>query len=101
LFAKLLPGKYEFDVKCKTKSSNWSEPAAFLFTIRPPFWDTWWFRLLIIAMAASLIIVFFRNRVRKIEQRALINHQLVELEMTALAQMNRICYNALQYRLGN
>ncbi len=97
LFAKLLPGKYKFDVKCKTKNSNWSEPATFFFTIRPPFWDMWWFRILIIAMAASLIIVFFRNRVKKIEQKALINHQLIELEMTALkAQMNpHFIYNAL------
>ena len=97
LFAKLLPGKYKFDVKGKTKSSNWSEPATFFFTIRPPFWETWWFRILIIAMAASLIIVFFRNRVKKIEQKALINNQLIELEMTALkAQMNpHFIYNAL------
>ncbi len=97
LFAKLLPGKYTFSVKCKTRNSNWSEAAIFSFTLRHPFWETWWFRLLIIAMAASLIIVFFRNRIKKIEQKAFINHQLVELEMTALkAQMNpHFIYNAL------
>ena len=97
LFAKLLPGKYTFSVKCKTRNSNWSEAAIFSFTLGHPFWETWWFRLLIIAMAASLIIVFFRNRVKKIQQKALINNQLVELEMTALkAQMNpHFIYNAL------
>ena len=97
LFAKLLPGKYTFNVKCKTGNSGWSEATVFSFTIKPPFWDTWWFRLLIIIMAASLLIAFFRNRVKKIEQQAFIKNQLIELEMTALkAQMNpHFIYNAL------
>ncbi len=97
LFAKLLPGKYKFSVKCKTRNSGWSEASIFSFTIRPPFWNIWWFRLIIITMAASLIIVFYRNRIKKIGQQALIRNQLVELEMTALkAQMNpHFIYNAL------
>ncbi|MBC7866959.1 MAG: histidine kinase [Gloeobacteraceae cyanobacterium ES-bin-316] len=97
LFAKLLPGKYTFNVKCKTRNSQWSEAAVFSFTIRPAFWDRWWFRSIIIAMAASLIIFFFKSRVKKIQQQAFLNNQLVELEMTALkAQMNpHFIYNAL------
>ena len=97
LFAKLEPGKYEFSVKCRTKNSKWSEASVFSFTIGYPFWDTWWFRSLAIAMVASLIIAFFRNRVKKIKLQALINNQLTELEMTALkAQMNpHFIYNAL------
>lgn len=97
LFAKLLPGKYKFSVKCKTKNSSWSVAANFSFTIKPPFWNTWWFRLIMIIMAASLILAFYRNRVKKIQQQALLQNQLMELEMTALkAQMNpHFIYNAL------
>jgi ligand-binding sensor domain-containing protein len=97
LFAKLLPGKYSFNVKCKTKNSGWSKVAIFSFIIKPPFWNSWWFRLIIIVMAASLIIALYRNRVKKIEQQASLHNQLVELEMTALkAQMNpHFIYNAL------
>jgi len=97
LFAKLLPGTYKFAVKCKTKNSEWSDATEFSFVIKPPFWNTWWFRLLIIAAAASLIIAFYRSRVKKIQKNALLNNQLVELEMTALkAQMNpHFIYNAL------
>jgi ligand-binding sensor domain-containing protein len=96
-FAQLPAGKYQFIVRAKERASGWSKPAVFGFTIKPPFWGRWWFRILIIAFAAVIIISIFRARIRKIRQDAFIGNQLKELEMKALkAQMNpHFIYNAL------
>ena len=77
--------------------SGWSQPAIFQFTITPPFWEKWWFRFIIIAMAAYTIVSIFRSRIGKIKHQAFIENQLRELEMKALkAQMNpHFIYNAL------
>jgi LytS/YehU family sensor histidine kinase len=96
-FAQLPAGKYKFIVRAKDRASGWSRPTVFEFTITPPFWDKWWFRVIIIVMASCLIIGLFRFRIKKIEKDAFIENQLKELEMKALkAQMNpHFIYNAL------
>ncbi|MBS1609373.1 MAG: histidine kinase [Bacteroidetes bacterium] len=96
-FLKLLPGNYTFKVRVKNEDTDWSEPATFTFTIERPFWDKWWFRLLVIGLGASVIIYFYSRRIRAIREEAQIQNQLKELEMKALkAQMNpHFIYNAL------
>lgn len=96
-FVKLLPSKYIFKVKTKFIGGQWSEPALFEFEIRKPFWETWWFRLLMLAFASGLIVSIFRYRVGQIKTKTDIKHQLLDLEMKALkAQMNpHFIYNSL------
>lgn len=96
-FAQLPAGKYQFIVRAKDRASGWGQPAGFRFTITPPFWNKWWFRLAIIAIASFIIISIFRARIQKIKRDAFIENQLKELEMKALkAQMNpHFIYNAL------
>ncbi|MEO8852658.1 MAG: two-component regulator propeller domain-containing protein [Ginsengibacter sp.] len=96
-FAQLPPGKYRFYVKAKDLASPWSVPAVFSFTIKSPFWDQWWFRLAVIALAAFIIINIFKSRVRRIRNDAFVENQLKEMEMKALkAQMNpHFVFNAI------
>lgn len=96
-FSQLPAGKYQFIVRTKDRASGWSKPAVFGFTIKTPFWEKWWFRIMILAFAAVIIISIFRSRIGKIRQDAFIENQLKELEMKALkAQMNpHFIYNAL------
>jgi len=96
-FAQLPAGKYQFLVRAKDMASGWSKPAVFRFMITPPFWNRWWFRIIILAIAALIIVSIFRARVKKIRGDAFIENQLKELEMKALkAQMNpHFIYNAL------
>jgi ligand-binding sensor domain-containing protein len=96
-FAQLPAGKYQFMVRAKDRASGWSKPAVFGFTIKPSFWNKWWFRIIIIGIAALLIITIFKARIKKIRRNAFVQHQLKEQEMKALkAQMNpHFIYNAL------
>ncbi|MBL0183465.1 MAG: histidine kinase [Chitinophagaceae bacterium] len=96
-FVKLPPGKYNFKVKAKLTGSDWCEAVLFAFEIKKPFWETWWFRLLILAIASWIIVFIFRYRISQIKTKTEIKQQLLELEMKALkAQMNpHFVYNSL------
>ena len=95
--AELPAGKYQFLVKAKDRASGWSNPALFSFTIKPPFWNLWWFKLLVIALTAFIIIRLFMARIARIKKDADLAAQLTELEMKALkAQMNpHFVFNAI------
>lgn len=96
-FAELPSGKYQFMVKAKDRASGWSSPALFNFIINPAFWNQWWFRLVVIAFAAFIIINIFKARIRRIRNEAFVENQLKEMEMKALkAQMNpHFVFNAI------
>ncbi len=96
-FYQLSPGKYRFEVRSHIKGFDWSEPATFSFAIKKPFWETWWFRLLIIAAASALIVFIFRYRLTQLKTKSEMQNQIRELEMKALkAQMNpHFIHNAL------
>jgi two-component sensor histidine kinase len=59
-YTNLLPGNYTFQVKARNKDGVWSQdPASFSFTITPPFWQTWWFRILSAIILIGIIIEVF------------------------------------------
>lgn len=94
---KLAPGHFTFMVRARKNNSAWSEPSEFSFTIDPPFWITWWFRLAGIVAASLILVAIFRSQYRRIHKRLALQNQLRQLEMKALkAQMNpHFVYNAL------
>lgn len=97
-YPTLPPGKYTFNVNARSLQGTWGpEPATVQITILPPFWQTWWFRLLlgiaIVGTAGGIsyaIIGYYRNQ-SQIAQR------MVQLEGQALrANMNpHFVFNAL------
>ncbi len=55
-YTNLPPGTYRFEVRAANPDGVWNpHPAAFAFTIRPPWWRTWWaYVLYAITIAAAL-----------------------------------------------
>jgi signal transduction histidine kinase/ligand-binding sensor domain-containing protein/ActR/RegA family two-component response regulator len=55
-FAELAPGVYALEIEARTGDGPWSAvPAVLRFSIRPPWWQSWWFRLAVGAgLAASI-----------------------------------------------
>ena len=94
LYSNLSPGKYAFQLKAQMLGGNWQvEPIELIIVITPPFWQTWWFRILagLVLIATAFYLIRWRiTLVRKKEQqKALHEKQLIELEAKALrAQMN-------------
>jgi len=74
------------------------------FVIEPPFWSSWWFRILSVVVACFLLFVVYRYQIRKIIAKNNLINEKITLEnnlnksmITALkSQMNpHFFYNAL------
>jgi PAS domain S-box-containing protein len=65
-FTNLDPGSYVFRVKASNGDGVWTDAAtaALRIELRPPFWGTWWFRGLGLALTALALGVAHRVRVR-------------------------------------
>ncbi len=80
-YSSLSPGEYTFRVIARNKDGKESlEPASIRFTIRPPFWQTWWFLgtflILILLTAALAIMGYVKKEKVKVANEAR-NKQLV------------------------
>lgn len=71
-YNKIPHGEYIFKVYACNSDGVWSEqPAQLKIIIRPPFWATWWFRMLVIIFAFGLILAFNRARVNNMKKQRL------------------------------
>ena len=89
-FLFLKPGNYVLQVKAMNNSGIWSaKPSELKFTILPPWWQTWWFRILVVALLIAFGIAFYKNRIRKLKEKFATEKQHASLQLTAMrAQMN-------------
>lgn len=101
-FIGLPYGRYVFEVKAMNNDGRWSPQAARLvFEIKPPYWHTWWFRILIVVVVVGGVYRYIRYRIGVLERRASEKEQLykkaTEMEMRFLsAQMNpHFTFNAM------
>jgi streptogramin lyase len=107
-YSDLPPGKYTFKAKAVNSEGYWSKELSYPFTIFPPWWKTWWFRIATAACIIGLVYLLMRWRIRqkfhlrlerseKEKQLAELQQQKTELEIQALrAQMNpHFIFNSL------
>ncbi|MFI5138785.1 MAG: two-component regulator propeller domain-containing protein, partial [Sphingobacteriales bacterium] len=80
-------GKYTFKLKYQNASGSWSPVTSELqITIIPPFWLTWWFKLLALLFVTGSVYGFFRNRIEQIKAQKLIIEKQVEERTESLAK---------------
>ncbi|MFO0434930.1 MAG: two-component regulator propeller domain-containing protein [Sphingobacteriaceae bacterium] len=65
-YSNLNAGDYIFKAQAKLQGLDWSEPFTYKFSVRPPFWNTWWFRILMVIVTISIIGMIFRWRNRQL-----------------------------------
>jgi signal transduction histidine kinase/ligand-binding sensor domain-containing protein len=69
-YTNLPPGNYRFRVMACNNSGVWNEAGAFLdFTIAPAYYQTLWFRLLLVVAFLSVLFLLYRLRVQQVTQR--------------------------------
>jgi len=64
-YTNLSPGKYTFMVKASNNDGYWNpEPRSFKIQVLPPYWETIWFRglLILIVVLIPALVVFLRTR---------------------------------------
>ncbi len=88
-YASLQPGNFRFEVRTLGWNGQWGETDSYDFSIRSPFWQTWWFRGSAVLLLIVISWLLFKKRIRAIRHEADIRHRIAETEMKALrAQMN-------------
>lgn len=68
-FSKLIAGKYKFYVGV---NPNINVSNLLTIIVKPPFWQSWWFRLLVVLFVLSITVGYFASYIHqlKIKQRA-------------------------------
>lgn len=67
-YAQLPPGSYTFYVQSGNKSGVWNHaPASFSFLIQPPYWETWWFRMLVVLAVALGLYQVYLYKIKNIK----------------------------------
>ena len=102
MIANLKPGDYTFYARGRHPYDTWSgNQIAIPIKVNPPFWATWWFRGVALALGLYAAVSLVRYREKRIVARTnkenAIQQTMMELEMRALlAQMNpHFIFNAM------
>ncbi len=103
IYANLSPGNYTFKVKTANLDGIWGNERKMYVEIVPAFWQTTWFKSLILILIAAFLYWLYRNRLDKVnlknkiknehleiqKREAEFKRKLSEIEMAALrSQMN-------------
>lgn len=101
-FLNVAPGRYRFRARTANSDGVWGlQEASLNIVIYPPWWQTWTFRISMLALFIGLIWAANRRQILRTEHRekekAQVRQQLADLEMKALrSQMNpHFVFNAL------
>ncbi|HEX9659480.1 MAG TPA: two-component regulator propeller domain-containing protein, partial [Rhodothermales bacterium] len=86
-YTNVPPGEYVFRVKAANADGVWNEDGkAITVIIAPPFWQTWWFRILAFFGFTGLLYSGYAFRVRQIEERNRMLEEEVDKATTSLRQ---------------
>lgn len=73
MYRNLPPGKYSFKISASSAPGHWGSPLSYAFTIRPPWWLTWWAYtgyFLLFCGLAYLFFLFIKARLQLQNQLA-------------------------------
>ena len=95
-YTNLDPGTYVFKVKAANNDGVWSqEPTTLEITIVPPFWMSWYFKLIVSAMLVGLVFGFYKYRIRymrrqnvKLERQVKKRTRKIDAQATHLLKLN-------------
>jgi ligand-binding sensor domain-containing protein len=97
-FTNLSPGSYTFYLKGQNSNGFWSKTIRLRFYVEYPFWMTWWFIVLCVAILAATLLIIYRSITKGRERK---RNQL-KTELFALrSQLNpHFVFNSLNSLLS-
>jgi ligand-binding sensor domain-containing protein/signal transduction histidine kinase/DNA-binding response OmpR family regulator len=88
-FTNLDPGSYTLRIRYTDASGEWSAAEnELVITVLPPWWKTFWFRLVIMAVIMAAIVGIFYLRVNAIRKRNKVLKEEVERRTHELSEVN-------------
>lgn len=90
VYTNLEPGEYVFKVKASNNDRLWNENyRSIRIIITPPYYKTWWFKLLLSFVFIGLIFGTFKVRTRAIKHRNRLLEQQVKERTSQLEESNK------------
>jgi signal transduction histidine kinase/ligand-binding sensor domain-containing protein/CheY-like chemotaxis protein len=90
-YTNLDPGQYVFRVRAANKDGVWSDvPATLAITIEPPYYKTWWFRILGAMLLAGLAYVVVVARMSGLRRQKVQLERQVSARTEEIEQQNRL-----------
>lgn len=95
-YSNIPPGSYTFKVRAANEEGLWSAPIEIPFSVRPPYWSEWWFKLSIALAIILIVYIIIRVRISRVQRQARVEKErlimeksMIDLEQKALRlQMN-------------
>jgi len=88
-YTNLSPAEYVFRVKGSNNDDKWNETGtSIIITIRPAWWNTLWFRLIIILAVILIFALFLFSRFRQLKNQKMILEKTVALKTAELKELN-------------
>jgi ligand-binding sensor domain-containing protein/signal transduction histidine kinase len=87
VYTNLAPGPYRFRIVASNSVGSSDGPETRIdFFVQPAFWQTWWFRILCVAIFLVLLFLIIRLRMAQLTQRLNVRFQDRLAERTLIAQ---------------
>lgn len=101
VYSQLQPGKYTFRIIASNNDNVWNTDGASLkIVIQPPWWQTWWFKLVVSLSVILLLVLFVRQRMAKLIKQK--NHlEEMVLERTNVLNEKNIILEKRQLTIEN
>lgn len=91
-YPALMPNSYTFNVMAQNGEGIWNKsPIQYHFTIRPPFYKTWWFILSCSILGGITVLLYIKIRVKNLkEQNRVLEEKVKERTATVVAQKEEL-----------
>ncbi len=98
-FTNIAPGNtYTFKVKAVNSNNVWNKNSVlFTFTIRAPWWQTWWFYTISIIVFIIAIYMFIHYRTSKIAKEKRVLEETVNERTKELSESNKNIKDSITY----
>lgn len=122
VYTNLPPGKYTFQVRSSAEPDNWKGTITSVnMVVVPPFWKTWWFRIILILLISSIVISIYQYRLNRLklqkqkleklvhqrtikieEQKSMLEKQNAEIlnQRNKLIQLNEELIKANEFKIN-
>ncbi len=86
-YTNLSPGQYTFRVKASNNDGIWNETGKSIrITIVPPYWQTWWFRLLVVIFVIAMGVGFYFTRINQIKRQKNVLEEEVKVRTSEIEE---------------
>ena len=104
-FYRVPPGKYTFVLSAANSSGEWSAGGpSHSSSVLPPFWATWWFRLLAVGVLVSSAVAVHVGRVRRLgreqAQRSAYLQEMIDAQEQERTRISNEMHDSLGYEVS-